>query len=182
MKTLQQLKERKDELENELSTYKWWGNEDDSDYEEEYGREYEHLQTELDGVNEEIYKFRNPYSKGLETKTLELHTFKGMKITTLQKYIKHKIWLGIQKKCELKEKYQNGEFENDSKFFTQINIQNGIIMGLKELGTELGRVQSGLEVRYEFPTKTYPNPKTLRINELGEQDTQPIDNQSVTDY
>jgi chromosome segregation ATPase len=165
MKTLQQLKERKDELENELSAYKWWGNEDDADYEEEYGREYEHLQTELDGVNEEIYKFRNPYSKGLENKTLELHTFKGMKITTLQKYIKHKIWLGIQKKCELKEKYQNG-----------------VIMGLKELGTELGRVQSGLEVRYEFPTKTYPNPKTLRINELGEQDTQPIENQSVTNY
>ncbi len=59
MKTLQQLKERKDELENELSAYKWWGNEDDADYEEEYGREYEHLQTELDGVNEEIYQLKN---------------------------------------------------------------------------------------------------------------------------
>jgi hypothetical protein len=182
MKTLQQLKERKDELENELSAYKWWGNEDDADYEEEYGREYEHLQTELDGVNEEIYKLRNPYAKGLETKKLELYTFKAMKIQSIQKYIKHKIWLGIQKKCELKEQYQNGEFENDSKFFTAINIQNGIIKGLKELGTELGRVQSGLEVPYEIPTKTYPNPKSLKINELDEQDSQPIDNQSVTNY
>jgi hypothetical protein len=118
----------------------------------------------------------------MENKTLELHTFKGMKITTLQKYIKHKVWLGIQKKCELKEKYQNGEFETDSKFYTQINIQNGIISGLRELHNELGRVQSGLEVRYEFPTKVYQNPKALSINELGEADTQPIDNQSVTNY
>jgi len=116
----------------------------------------------------------------MENKTLELHTFKGMKITTLQKYIKHKIWLGIQKKCELKEKYQNGEFETDSKFFTQINIQNGIIMGLKDLGTELGRVQSGLEVKYEFPTKVYEKHTPLEINELDYYNLQPIDNQSVT--
>lgn len=115
-------------------------------------------------------------------KQLELHTFKGMKVSTLQKYIKHKIWLGIQKKCELKERYQNGEFETDSKFFTLINIQNGELKALKELGTELGRVQNGLEVRYEFPTKVYPNPKTLVINELDTEDTQPIDNQSVTNY
>jgi hypothetical protein len=77
----------------------------------------------------------------MEKKTLDLHIFKSMKVQTIQKYITHKIWLGIQKKCELKEKYQNGEFENDSKFFTAINIQNGIIMGLKELGTELGMEQ-----------------------------------------
>lgn len=50
METLQKLKERKDELENELSGYKWWGNEEDEDYKEEYGREYEHLQTELNKV------------------------------------------------------------------------------------------------------------------------------------
>ena len=118
----------------------------------------------------------------MENKTLELHTFKGLRVHAVQKYIKHKIWLAIQKKCELKEKHQNGEFDSDSKFYTAINIQNGIIMGLKELGTELGRVGSGLEVKYEIPTKTYENPKTLRINELGEQDTQPIDNQSVTNY
>ena len=115
-------------------------------------------------------------------KQLELHTFKGMKVSTLQKYIKHKIWLGIQKKCELKEMYENGEFESDSKFYTQINIQNGVLKALKELGTELGRVQNRLEVRYEFPTKVYPNPKTLVINELDTEDTQPIDNQSVIDY
>ncbi len=29
MNKLQQLKEREQELLNELSTYKWWGNEDD---------------------------------------------------------------------------------------------------------------------------------------------------------
>jgi hypothetical protein len=118
----------------------------------------------------------------MENKTLELHTFKGLRVHAVQKYIKHKIWLAIQKKCELKEKHQNGEFDSDSKFYTAINIQNGIIMGLKELGNELGRVQSGLEVKYEIPTKTYENPKTLRINELCEQDIQPIDNQSVMNY
>ena len=105
-----------------------------------------------------------------------------MKITTLQKYIKHKIWLGIQKKCEIKERYQNGEFETDSKYYTQINIQNGVLKGLKEIHTELGRVQSGLEVRYEQPTKIYEKPNQLVINELDTEDTQPIDNQSVTNY
>jgi hypothetical protein len=118
----------------------------------------------------------------MENKKLELHTFKGLKVHAVQKYIKHKIWLAIQKKCELKEQYENGEFDSDSKFYTQMNIQNGVIKGLKELGTELGRVGSGLEVPYEIPTKTYPNPKTLIINELDEQDMQPIDNQSVINY
>jgi hypothetical protein len=178
MNKLQQLKEREQELLNELSTYKWWGNEDDEDYEEEYGKEFEHLQREYDNVRDERVKLKTL----METKTLELHTFKGMKITTLQKYIKHKIWLGIQKKCELKEKYQNGEFETDSKYYTQINIQNGVLKGLKELHTELGRVQSGLEVRYEQPTKVYEKPNTLILNELCTEDTQPIDNQSVTNY
>jgi len=178
MNKLQQLKEREQELLNELSTYKWWGNEDDEDYEEEYGREFEHLQTEYYKVRDERVKLKTL----METKTLELHTFKGMKITTLQKYIKHKIWLGIQTKCELKEQYQNGEFETDSKFYTQINIQNGVLKGLKELHTELGRVQSGLEVRYEQPTKVYEKPNQLVINELSTDDIQPIDNQSVTDY
>lgn len=178
MNKLQQLKEREQELLDELSTYKWWGNEDDEDYEEEYGREFEHLQTKYDNVRDEIFELKNK----MEKKTLELHTFKGMKITTLQKYIKHKIWLGIQKKCELKEKYQNGEFETDSKYYTQINIQNGVLKGLKELHTELGRVQSGLEVRYEQPNKVYEKPNTLILNELCTEDTQPIDNQSVTNY
>ena len=178
MNKLQQLKERKYELENELSTYKWWGNEDDENYEEEYGREYEHLQNELNGINEEMYKLKT----AMENKTLELHTFKGMKITTLQKYIKHKIWLGIQKKCEIKERYQNGEFETDSKYYTQINIQNGVLKGLKEIHTELGRVQSGLEVTYQQPTKVYEKHTPLEINELDYQNTQPIDNQSVTNY
>ena len=118
----------------------------------------------------------------MEKKTLDLHIFKSMKVSTIQKYITHKIWLSIQKKCELKEMYQNGEFETDSKFFTQINIQNGIIMGLKELGTELGRVQSGLEVTYQQPTKVYEKHTPLEINELDYQNTQPIDNQSVIDY
>ena len=58
MRTLEQLKERKDELENELSTYKWWGNEEDENYQEEYGREYEHLQTELNGIWKEIIKLK----------------------------------------------------------------------------------------------------------------------------
>ncbi len=59
MKTLQQLKEREQELLDELSTYKWWGNEDDEDYEEEYGREFEHLQTEYDKVRDEIFELKN---------------------------------------------------------------------------------------------------------------------------
>lgn len=59
MRTLEQLKERKDELENELSQFKWWGNEDDVDYKEEYGMEYEHLQTELSGIWNEIIKLKN---------------------------------------------------------------------------------------------------------------------------
>ena len=178
MNKLQQLKEREQELLNELSTYKWWGNEDDEDYKEEYGREFEHLQTEYDNVRDERVKLKTL----MENKTLELHTFKGMKITTLQKYIKHKIWLGIQKKCEIKERYQNGEFETDSKYYTQINIQNGVLKALKEIHTELGRVHCGLEVRYEQPTKIYEKPNQLVINELDTEDTQPIDNQSVTNY
>jgi beta-mannanase len=59
MRTLEQLKERKDELENELSQFMWWGNEDDADYKEEYGREYEHLQNELNGIWNEIIKLKN---------------------------------------------------------------------------------------------------------------------------
>jgi hypothetical protein len=59
MRTLEQLHERKEELINELSTYKWWGNEDDVDYKEEYGEEYAHLQTELDGVQNQIRKKQN---------------------------------------------------------------------------------------------------------------------------
>jgi hypothetical protein len=176
MNKLQQLKEREQELLNELSTYKWWGNEDDEDYKEEYGREFEHLQMEYDNVRDERVKLKTL----MEKKTLDLHIFKSMKVQTIQKYITHKIWLSIQKKCELKEKYQNGEFETDSKFFTQINIQNGIIMGLKELGTELGRVQSGLEVIYQQPTKVYEKHTSLKINELDYEDMQPADNQSVT--
>lgn len=58
MNTLQQLQERKEELLNELSTYMWWGNEDDADYKEEYGMEYEHLQTELNGVQNQIWKIK----------------------------------------------------------------------------------------------------------------------------
>lgn len=56
METLQQLKERKQELENELSTYKWWGNEDDEEYQEEYGREYEHLDNELHNIRMQIFE------------------------------------------------------------------------------------------------------------------------------
>lgn len=55
----QQLKERKYELENELSSYKWWGNEDDENYEEEYGREFEHLQNELNTINNLIFELKN---------------------------------------------------------------------------------------------------------------------------
>ena len=180
MNKLKQLKEREQELLNELSTYRWWGNEDDEEF-DEYGREhrmFEPIQREYDKVRDEIFELKNI----MENKSLELHTFKGMKISTLQKYIKHKIWLGIQKKCELKEMYENGEFETDSKFYTQINIQNGVLKALKELGSELGRVQNGLEVKYEQPTKIYQKPNPLVINELSTEDTQPIDNQSVTDY
>jgi beta-mannanase len=56
METLQQLKERKQELENELSTYKWWGNEEDEEYKEEYGREYEHLDNELHNIRMQIFE------------------------------------------------------------------------------------------------------------------------------
>jgi beta-mannanase len=58
MDKLQQLEERKEELVNELSTYMWWGNEDDEHYIGEYGEEYEHLQTELNGVQREIWRIK----------------------------------------------------------------------------------------------------------------------------
>lgn len=56
MKTLEELKQRRNQLEDELSNYMWWGNEDDEDYKEEYGMEYEHLQNELYGIRKEIFK------------------------------------------------------------------------------------------------------------------------------
>ena len=63
MNKLQQLKEREQELLDELSTYKWWGNEDDEDYEEEYGREFEHLQTKYDNVRDEIFELKKQINK-----------------------------------------------------------------------------------------------------------------------
>ena len=66
MTKLEQLKERKDELENELSQYKWWGNEDDVDYKEEYGIEYEHVQTELNAVNIQIWRHNNQFPIGFK--------------------------------------------------------------------------------------------------------------------
>jgi hypothetical protein len=113
-------------------------------------------------------------------KTLQATTVKVVRIPHIQMYIKHQIWLAIQKKCEIKEKYENGEYETDSKFFTAINIQNGIIIGLKSLGTDLGRAYSGVEVEYENPTKVYPKHSPLIINELDYENMQPADNQSVT--
>jgi len=50
MRNLRKLKVREEELLNQLSTYKWWGNEDDEDYQEEYSIEYEPLETELFNV------------------------------------------------------------------------------------------------------------------------------------
>jgi hypothetical protein len=58
MANLQQLEERKEELVNELSTYMWWGNEDDVDYKEEYSDEYSHLQTELNAVQTQIWRHK----------------------------------------------------------------------------------------------------------------------------
>jgi len=61
MKTLQKLKEREQELLNELSTYRWWGNEDDEEF-DEYGREhrmFEPIQREYDKVRDEIFKLKN---------------------------------------------------------------------------------------------------------------------------
>jgi hypothetical protein len=115
-------------------------------------------------------------------KTLKPITSRVLKIQSIQLYIKHQIWLAIQKKCEIREKFENGEYETDSKYWSAVNIQNGIILGLKKLGTDLGRAYNGIEVEYQQPTKIYPNPKSLKINELDEQDLQPIDNQSVTNY
>jgi hypothetical protein len=66
MKTLEQLKERKNELENELSVYKWFGNEEDENYQEEYGREYEHLLTELNAVNIQIWRHNNKFPIGFK--------------------------------------------------------------------------------------------------------------------
>lgn len=66
MANLQQLEERKQELLNELSTYKWWGNEDDEDYLDEFGEEYEDLQTELNGVQEQIWEV-SPKEHWIET-------------------------------------------------------------------------------------------------------------------
>jgi predicted nucleic acid-binding Zn-ribbon protein len=66
MRTLEQLKERKNELEDELSQFMWWGNEDDEDYKEEYGREYEHLQTELDDIREQIWRYNNQFPIGMK--------------------------------------------------------------------------------------------------------------------
>jgi hypothetical protein len=56
MRNLRKLKERKQELENELSNYKWWGNEEDEEYQEEYGREYEHLDIELHNIRMQIFE------------------------------------------------------------------------------------------------------------------------------
>jgi beta-mannanase len=58
MRTLEQLEQRKEELLDELSTYMWWGNEDDVDFKEEYADEYSHLQTELYGVQTQIWKIK----------------------------------------------------------------------------------------------------------------------------
>ena len=69
MKTLQQLNERKQELENELSTYKWWGNEEDEEYKEEYGREYEHLNKELWEIQELIWKVNSMVENYLKKET-----------------------------------------------------------------------------------------------------------------
>jgi hypothetical protein len=115
-------------------------------------------------------------------KLFKATTTKVLKIQSMHAYIKHQIWLAIHKKCEIREKFENGEYETDSKYWSAVNIQNGIILGLKKLGTDLGRAYNGIEVEYEQPTKIYQKHNPLEINELGEEDTQPIDNQSVTNY
>jgi hypothetical protein len=58
MTTLHQLEDRKEELLNEVSTYRWGGNEDDVDFKEEYADEYSYLQTELNGVQNQIWKIK----------------------------------------------------------------------------------------------------------------------------
>jgi hypothetical protein len=119
----------------------------------------------------------------MKTKSLKATTIKVVKIQSIQSYIKHQIWLGIQRKCELKESFDLGMYEGTpSKYFSEINILNGKISAYKEIGTTLGRVYSGIDEEYEIPTKVYAKGKPLEINELGEEDMQPIDNQSVTNY
>jgi hypothetical protein len=119
----------------------------------------------------------------MKTKSLKATTIKVVKIQSIQSYIKHQIWLGIQRKCELNENFNLGLYKGTpSKYFSEINTLNGKISAYKEIGTTLGRVYSGIEEEYEIPTKVYAKAKPLEINELGEEDTQPIDNQSVTNY
>jgi hypothetical protein len=41
-------------------------NEEDENYQEEYGREYEHLQTELDDIREQIWRYNNQFPIGFK--------------------------------------------------------------------------------------------------------------------
>lgn len=116
-------------------------------------------------------------------KSLKSTTIKLVKIQAIQAYIKHQIWFTIQKKCELKERFELGEYEGtSSKFFSEMNILNGKIAAYKEMGTTLGRAYSGIDVEYETPTKVYSKHKPLEINELDVDEINLIDNQSVTHY
>ena len=113
-------------------------------------------------------------------KTLKVVYKKQFPIPSLRNYIKHKIWLSIQKKMELRERWENGEFEKDGMYWRKVNIHNGVIGGLQGLLNDLNRAYEGNEVKWEMPEKVYPNPKSLEINELEGLDSEPIDNQSVT--
>jgi len=82
---IEELEQRKEELIAELSNYMWWGNEDDVDYKEEYGLEYEHLQNELNDINQRIRKLK----KEVMNKELVLKDIKSLE--SVIKSISHTI-------------------------------------------------------------------------------------------
>jgi hypothetical protein len=60
---LQLLNDRLKEVRNELCGYKWYGNEDDIDFKDEYQYEYQHLLDEELELMEKIIKIKNKSSE-----------------------------------------------------------------------------------------------------------------------
>ena len=100
-------------------------------------------------------------------KEFKMAMIKNLKPSQLQAYIKHQIWLCIQTKEQLKESFQNGEFDNPGKFYQAVNYQNGKIASLSELYTDIGRMGSGITLPYLMPDKIYENPTKVIEDEVS---------------
>ena len=59
MSELEILKQRFEEVVDELCGYKWFGNEDEENYKMEYSIEYSHLLKERDEIDEQIWKLKH---------------------------------------------------------------------------------------------------------------------------